>query len=130
MSELNHVACVEDDSDIRSIVELALGDLGGMNVSLFENGAAAVAGMEETAPQMILLDVMMPGMDGLETLSRLRAMPALSNTPCVFMTAKAQPSEIHRYVEAGALGVITKPFDPMTLADQVRDFWNGDGDAR
>lgn len=124
MSDLQHVACVEDDGDIRSIIELALSDIGGLQVSLFPDGHHAVAGMEDAAPQMIILDVMMPGMDGVETLRRLRSIPALKDVPAVFMTAKAQPDEVCHYMAAGALDVIPKPFDPMNLADRVRIIWS------
>lgn len=123
MAELQKIACVEDDKDIRSIVELALSDLGGMDVSLYCNGVDALERMGDTDPQLILLDVMMPGMDGLETLERLRTRPSTQETPVIFMTAKAQPAELTRFLNAGAIGVITKPFDPMTLADEVRNLW-------
>lgn len=71
---------------------------------------------------------MMPGMDGPTTLARLRAQPATAATPVVFMTAKVQPQEVQRYRELGAIDVISKPFDPMTLSDSIRAIWNrGDG---
>ena len=74
---------------------------------------------------MILLDVMMPRLDGPGTLARLRVLPGLEQTPVIFMTARVQSSERDRYLELGAIGVITKPFDPMTLAGQVRDILMG-----
>ncbi len=125
MAELNKVVCVEDDADIRSIIELALQDLGGFDLKVYESGTDALEGLPGAAADLIVLDVMMPGMDGKETLRNLRAMPEFSDTPIVFMTAKAQPSELDQYMELGAIGVITKPFDPMTLADQLRDLWGG-----
>ena len=73
---------------------------------------------------MILLDVMMPGLDGPETLRRIRTLPGMSEVPAVFMTARAQPGEISEYEALGAIGVIPKPFDPLTLADQVRQLWD------
>ncbi|MCG8563004.1 MAG: response regulator, partial [Hyphomicrobiales bacterium] len=75
-------------------------------------------------PDLVLLDVMMPEMDGTETFRQLRLMPALAETPIVFMTAKAQAHEIDAYKAMGAAGVITKPFDPMTLVDDVRAIWS------
>jgi len=72
---------------------------------------------------LIILDMMMPGMDGLETLQRIRALPALAAVPAVFMTAKAQPNEIQRYEHSGAIGVIVKPFDPVSLASEVKNLW-------
>jgi CheY-like chemotaxis protein len=71
-----------------------------------------------------LLDVMMPGMDGPTTLIELRKQPSLISTPVIFMTAKVQPSEIADYVKRGAIGVIAKPFDPMTLATQIKELWS------
>ncbi|RYY83161.1 MAG: response regulator, partial [Comamonadaceae bacterium] len=78
-----------------------------------------------SAPDLLLLDVMMPGMDGPTTLARLRERPGTARTPVVFMTAKVQASEIEHYKALGALGVVTKPFDPMGLAAQVQALWAG-----
>jgi two-component system, OmpR family, response regulator len=72
-------------------------------------------------PDVILLDVMMPEIDGIETLARLRGLPGHAQTPVIFMTARTMEHERSRYMELGALGVIAKPFDPMTLAKNVRD---------
>ena len=77
------------------------------------------------AADLILLDVMMPGMDGPETLRELRRVPETSNTPVIFMTAKVQSSEIQKYKDMGAVEVIAKPFDPMTLSDQIKSVWSG-----
>ncbi len=124
MTELNTIACVEDDEDIRSIIELTLSDIKGWNVTLFSDGGKALDGIEAASPQLIVLDVMMPGMDGLETLAKIRAIAGFEETPAIFMTAKAQPTEMTRYIDAGAVGVIVKPFDPMTLAEQIQDLWS------
>lgn len=120
---LNHVMHVEDDPDIRIIAELALVTVGGLNITQYNSGAECLAAAERFVPDLILLDVMMPDMDGPETLRRLRDLPGLSQVPAVFMTAKAQPGEISEYKALGAIGVIPKPFDPLTLADQVRRLW-------
>lgn len=122
MAGLMRIACVEDDPDIRSILELALADVGGYQVTLFCDGKAALEGIGEAAPQLVLLDMMMPGMNGLEVLERLKARND-ETPPVIFMTAKAQPDEIEAYTAAGAAGVIVKPFDPMTLSGQVADIW-------
>ena len=79
------------------------------------------------APQMILIDVMMPGMDGPTTLAQLRRLEATATIPAVFLTAKVQPCEVAEYLDLGAVDVIAKPFDPMTLADQVRAIWEKSG---
>ena len=123
MTKLTRIACVEDDADIRMVINLALADVGGLDVALFANGMEALEGLAAYAPQLVILDVMMPGLDGVETLHQMRANAALAHLPVVFMTAKAQPSEQKTYLKAGAIGVITKPFDPMNLARQVEDIW-------
>ncbi len=99
-----------------------------MNVAGFQllacaSGAEALEVAEEFRPDLLLLDVMMPGMDGPATLRVLRGLPSLSETPAIFMTAKVQPEEVNRYLELGAQDVIAKPFDPMLLGDQLRNVW-------
>jgi len=123
MADLKYVTCVEDDPDIRSIIELALADIGGLNVTLFNNGAEAIGNIDEST-ELIILDMMMPEMNGLETLEKIRENKNFSTTPVIFMTAKAQPHEITHYKKAGAVDVILKPFNPMTLSDQVKDIWH------
>lgn len=86
---------------------------------------ALVAVRIDPRPDLILLDVMMPGMDGPETLRELRKVTETSNTPVIFMTAKVQSSEIQKYKDMGAVEVIAKPFDPMTLSDQIKSVWSG-----
>jgi len=120
---LRKILCVEDEADIRTIAELALGSVGGFQVLLCASGAEAIGKAVDFMPDLMLLDVMMPGMDGPDTLKALRALPGLAKVPAVFLTAKALPSEIARYKKLGALDVIAKPFDPMTLADHVRRIW-------
>jgi CheY-like chemotaxis protein len=114
------VLLVDDDDDIRSIGELALVEVGGMSVVLASSGAMALEVAERELPDVVLLDVMMPGMDGLTTFRRLREQPATATIPIVFVTAKVQRHEVQRYLELGAIGVIGKPFDPMTLPDELR----------
>lgn len=113
------VLCVEDDPDIRAIAELALGDVGGFDVKLCASGTEALSVVDDFQPELVLLDVMMPGMDGPETLRALRACESLQSTPVIFMTARLQPDEIKEYLELGAIDVIPKPFDPMTLGEQI-----------
>lgn len=130
MKELIRIMYVEDEPDIRAVAKLALEAVGGMTVNLCERGDLAVSQAEEFKPQMILLDVMMPGMDGPSTLKALRENPTLQAIPIAFMTAKVQSHEIEYFKSLGALGVIAKPFDPMTLADEIRDLWrNAEVDA-
>ncbi len=123
MNPLNRVLYVEDEPDIQAVARIALEMVGGLTVKICSSGEQALREAAGFAPDMILLDVMMPGMDGPTTLKALRETPALATTPVVFMTAKVQPAEVARYSSMGALGVIPKPFDPMTLASQIRVFW-------
>lgn len=116
---LERVLYVEDDPDIRAVGAFALG-LGGLTVKSCASGDEAVAAATTFGPQLILLDVMMPGMDGPATLGALRALDVTSRTPVVFMTAKVQPKQVERYRDMGAVDVIPKPFDPMTLAALIR----------
>lgn len=125
MSTLQRVMYVEDEPDIRAVARLALELVGGFTVKVCSSGGEALHEAEAFAPEIILLDVMMPGMDGPTTLKSLRALPTLATVPVAFMTAKVQPTEIAHYKALGARDVIPKPFDPMTLASQVRAIWEG-----
>ncbi len=124
MEELNRVLFVEDEADIQVIVRLSLEKLGGFTVTGCSSGKEALNRLPETQPQLILLDVMMPGMDGPATLEAIREVPGFERTPVAFMTAKVQPHEVAHYRSLGAIDVIFKPFDPMTLPDQVRSVWS------
>ena len=110
---------VEDEADIRAIAEFALED-ECFEIVFCESGEQALARAPNFQPNVILLDVMMPGMDGPTTLKNLRQIPGLQDIPIIFLTAKVQPDEIKSFIALGALAVIAKPFDPMSLADQIR----------
>jgi CheY-like chemotaxis protein len=120
---LRKVMLVEDNADIRTIVRAALEMVGGLEVRAFESGAEALDAIAEFDPQLVLLDVMMPDLDGPGVLGQLRERPATAALPVVFLTAKSVHSEIERLKALGALGVLTKPFDPMTLHQQVKALW-------
>lgn len=122
-NELHKILYVEDDPDIQIVGVMALEQVGGFSVTLASSGTEALALASEFEPDLILLDVMMPGMDGLATLDRLRAERVTDTMPVIFMTAKVQSREVDHYLESGAVAVVPKPFDPMTLADQVREIW-------
>lgn len=119
MSALKRVLYVEDDPDIREVATMALELMGELELCVCASGADALADGPAFAPDLILLDVMMPGMDGPTTLARLRESPELAETPVVFMTAKVQPQEVAALRAMGALDVIAKPFDPMQLATRL-----------
>ena len=120
---LTRILYVEDEPDIQAIARLALETIGGFTVEICSSGSAAIEAVQRFAPDLILLDVMMPGMDGIDTFKALREIPQTVTTPVIFMTAKAQKQEIERYKELGAVDVIPKPFDPMTLAAVIKGIW-------
>jgi two-component system, OmpR family, response regulator len=124
MPPLERILLVDDEADIRQVARLALEALGGFQVRECPSGLAAPQAALDFAPQLVLMDVMMPGQDGPETLKVLRATPGLPLVPIVFMTAKVQPQEVSAFRSLGALDVIAKPFDPMTLAQTVRRIWD------
>ncbi|MEI9803262.1 MAG: response regulator [Pseudolabrys sp.] len=113
---------VDDEQDIRDVVEISLGLDADFETRSCASGAEALAVAEEWPPDVIVLDVMMPGMDGPATLARLQESKKTAKIPVVFMTARAQSSEIEHFRSLGAAGVISKPFDPMTLAASVRSY--------
>jgi two-component system OmpR family response regulator len=115
---------VEDEPDIRALGAIAMESMGGFNVRVCDSGVEAIAAATEFAPQLIILDVMMPGMTGPETLTSLRALPATANTPAIFMTAKSQADDIGQFMAMGAIGVIPKPFDPMSMAGEIQALWD------
>ena len=124
MPDLTTVLYADDDDDVRAIAEMALTAVAGISVCAFASGQAALEGAQECAPDLILLDVMMPELDEPSTMTRLREIPSLAATPVVFLTAKIRPDEVDRYHQLGAAGVINKPFDPMTLDSQLREIWS------
>lgn len=113
---------VDDEPDIREVAAMSLGIDPEIEVRSAASGAEALKTLEsDWRPDVVLLDVMMPELDGPGTLERLRQLPGHEATPVIFMTARAQAQEQSRFLELGAIAVIIKPFDPMTLAGQVRD---------
>ena len=124
-ASLTRILYVEDDPDIQAVAKIALEMVGGFTLHCCSSGRDALAKPSlDFAPQLLLLDVMMPEMDGPTTLAQLRQIPALSETPVIFMTAKVQSSEVRYYKSLGALGVIAKPFDPMQLSTQILELWS------
>ncbi len=119
MKTVSKVLLVDDEPHIRRIGELSLKGVGKWKAFLASSGAEAIELAERESPDLILLDVMMPGMDGPATLQKLRASETTARIPVIFMTAKVQKHEIEKYLAAGAVGVIPKPFDPMALPAQI-----------
>jgi two-component system, OmpR family, response regulator len=123
MTALQNVLHVEDDESIIAISRLALETVGGLTVLSCTRGWQAIREAPGFQPDLILLDVMMPDMDGPTTLVELAKVLDLASRPVVFMTAKTQPGEYQAYLDMGASDVIIKPFDPLTLAEQLKAIW-------
>ncbi len=124
MRELTSVALVEDDPDIAELARIGLADFGGLDFRHFFSGEEALSGLKQYSPDIIVLDYRMPGMNGAELLAELRDGDIVRNTPVVFMTASVMPHHVQRLKNLGALEVIAKPFDPLTLADQLRSIYS------
>ena len=120
---LEKIIYAEDEPDIQEIVKMALEVVGGYTVKICNSGEEALSCIGEFQPDLILLDVMMPGMDGPTTIRSLRAEPETANVPVILITAKVQPHEVAMYKEQGALDVISKPFDPMKLPATIEAIW-------
>lgn len=120
---LTRVLIVDDDPDIRAMAYLSLTAVGGLEVELCPSGAEALARVPVVLPDLVLLDVAMPEMDGPTTLGRLRTLSCMDGVPVVFLTANTIPSEVQALLAQGASGVIPKPFDPMDLSAALLEIW-------
>jgi two-component system, OmpR family, response regulator len=116
---IQKVLLVDDDQNIRFVAQMALEGLTDWKVILASSGAEAITTAKSERPDLILLDLMMPGMDGPTTYAKLKEESELSSTPVIFMTAKVQTHEVESHLKLGAAGVIAKPFDPMTLHEEI-----------
>jgi CheY-like chemotaxis protein len=121
--ELRRILYVEDDAPIRAVGLVTLRTVGRFEVVACASGAEAIAQAPSAGADLILLDVMMPGMDGPETLARLRQIPETATTPVVFLTARVHPEAIAELRALGAVEVLTKPFEPMGLPEKLRKIW-------
>jgi CheY-like chemotaxis protein len=116
---IKKVMLVDDDQNIRLVAQMTLEGLTEWQVVAADSGKAAVETAAKERPDLIMLDVMMPEMDGPTTFMKLQENPDLRGIPVIFMTAKIQTHELENYLKLGAAGVISKPFDPMTLPDEI-----------
>lgn len=121
--DLQRILYVEDDDAIAEVAMMTLRMLGDFEVRHCNSGQSGLDAYPDFAPQLVLLDVMMPGMDGCETFARLKATYGEICAPVIFMTARAQTHEQAAYLAQGAAGVIVKPFDPAVLCTQIGDIW-------
>ncbi len=116
------ILLIDDEDDIRTVAQMSLQSVGGFQVLLASGGEEGIKTATSEKPDLILLDVMMPGLDGPGTLRRLKNDPDTSDITIVFLTAKAQQMDFVNLKDMGAAGVLTKPFDPMKLPEDVRKF--------
>lgn len=121
--EMQRILYVEDEPDIQAVAKLALEQVGRFTLEVCSSGQEALDKAAKFSPQLMLLDVMMPEMDGPTTLKKLRGIAGLEDIPVIFMTARVQPHELQEYIDMGAVDVVAKPFDPMMLSNQIRDIW-------
>lgn len=120
---LKTVLCIDDQSDLLLLIELWLGKFAGIEVRTCTSGRAALKLAADSPPDLVLLDMMMPDLDGLATLAALRANPATANLPVILMTADDAPEIGGRLEELGVLGILTKPFNPLALRKSVAGLW-------
>jgi len=118
--EIRKVLLAEDDMDIQKVAQISLQFRSGWEVSLATNGEECLAMAARDRPDLILLDCMMPKLDGYETCRRLKQDPNLCNIPVIFLTAKAQETEVRKGLALGAIGYLTKPFNPLSLASEIK----------
>jgi CheY-like chemotaxis protein len=123
--DLRRVLVIEDEPDIQMLIQMSLEFTGDYQVSVASDGPSGIQAAQQEKPDLILLDAMMPGMDGFEVCARLKSDAETSDIPIIFLTAKAQSSEIEEGLRLGATGYLTKPFDPMTLKDDLEGLLNG-----
>ena len=119
------ILIVDDDEDVRTITAMAARDVGKWEVVVAGSGEEGIERARSERPDVILLDVMMPGMDGLATLAELRADPTTAEIPVIFLTAKVQKPELELYRDVGAAGTIQKPFNVLQLPDEIRRILEG-----
>ena len=120
---LKRILHVDDDEDIRLVVRLAVEVVGGFELLQFADGPSAIKAVAGFSPDLLLLDVMMPGMSGDELWKAIRDDPGIEPIPVIFITAKAEDNFFQRMLADGALAVIIKPFDAMKLSDEITAIW-------
>lgn len=126
MNKLKKIIYIDDQLDIRLMAEYALTNIGNYDVLMCESGAEAIEKIEDFAPDLILIDVMMPELDGPMTISKIRKIPPFKHTPAIFITAKIIPPEVVELMshDAAVIALIHKPFDPDEISERVQSFWD------
>ena len=122
--QLQRILLVDDDADIQTVVKMALEIVGGFTIEVCSCGSEAIQKIPLLKPDLVLLDVMLPGMDGPTILEAIKKVPDLADMPIIFLTAKVQTHDIEYYRQLGVIAVLEKPFNPMTLSSRILDIWN------
>lgn len=123
LKQVKKILHVDDDEDIVEIARIAFATFGDFEVQHCGSGAEAIEKAPGFLPDLFLLDSRMPGMDGEETWQELKKLPGMEHVPVIFLTARAEAAVADALIEKGAIGVITKPFDPLTLTDLIEEIW-------
>lgn len=127
MGELKRILYAEDEPDVQTVVGMIIESMSDYEIKICDNGKILLDCVEDYNPDLVLLDVMMPEMDGPTTFKNLQANEKTKDIPVIFMTAKAQIHEVQLFQETGIIGVITKPFDPVTLCTEIQKIWDEKG---
>ena len=117
---IHRVLLVDDDDNLRFLTQTGLEGMTDWEIEPASSGQEALEKAERCTPDVVLMDMMMPGMDGTTTMRKMREHPQLKDVPIIFLTAKVQVREKEQYLKLGATGVIVKPFDPITLCDEIQ----------
>jgi len=120
---LKRIMYVDDDPDLQNLVRLGLETRGGFTVKICDSGKQAIEEIKDFQPDLVILDVVMPGMSGPKTLEALQNIPGIPPVPTIFLTSKTRRQEMDLYKRLGAIGVIDKPLNPMKLAEQLKEIW-------
>lgn len=121
--KLKNIVCIDDEPDILELISLTLQTVGEYKVSAFLSSVSALNSIDVLDVDLIIIDGMMPEISGMEALIEIRKKPQFEKTPVIFMTARVQPKEQQEYLDLGAISVISKPFDPMALPEQIQNLW-------
>lgn len=121
--ELKKIFVVEDDVDIQFIIEMALVEFGGFDVVVCPDGNTLFNTLKDSQPDLILLDVMLPDDDGPTIITKLKADPAYADIPVIFATARVRDKDVQSYLDLGAIGVLSKPYEVELLCDQIQEMY-------
>ena len=130
MKQLSKIAYLEDDPNVQLLAKFALGTIAQLDLRIYSSGQAAFEDLTSFMPDLILLDVLLPDMDGVQIFHQLQSTALLSNIPVIFLTAKFRSAEIEELLGLGALAVLSKPFDPFSIAQEIQAHWQKTANQR